>query len=94
MKKILAVLALGLMLSSEAHAQVAVVPPPVVVDVCATMVCKGTPVLGMVAAGAAVAFGTFVIYADATGIPFPLCGVNNWKCYQEYPHGHNGRLDD
>ncbi len=49
----------------------------------------------------AVSFGAFLIYANATGIDFPLCG-HDWlnhpdalgvfgeNCFSEYPTGVNG----
>lgn len=83
-----ALLILSLLLST-ANAQAAV--PPV------------TPPTAYVAPGAyyggpkfvpftsAVAFAVFVIYANANGIPFPLCGVSGLNCYAQYPTGKNGQ---
>lgn len=33
----------------------------------------------------ALGFGLLVEYLDATGVPFPLCGVGGLKCYYTYP---------
>ena len=40
---------------------------------------------GLATAAGAVAGGFLVVALNANGVPFPLCGVNGWKCYAEYP---------
>jgi opacity protein-like surface antigen len=76
MKKALAVLILAVSLVSSAQAATTT---PVVIS--SDAVAPIWTALGFVT------FGEFVIYANANGIPFPLCGVNGWKCYDEYPSG-------
>ena len=67
------------MSSDLAAAQVAapVVAPPVVVT-------AGAETIGWLFP-AALGFTAFVVYADATGIDFPLCGFAGLKCYDRYP---------
>lgn len=85
MKKLLAVAVLMISLSTnvQAHGYVPPVPPaPLPHEVI------GGPafVPFLLAVGGA----AFVIYANATGLPFPLCGHAGLSCYGEYPHGKNG----
>lgn len=88
MKKALAVLILSLVLIGPAQSKAAVAPAPSpVVYSLANVGPAFWPFFS------AVSFGAFVVYADATGIPFPLCGVNHWSCYQEYPTAKNGNHD-
>jgi hypothetical protein len=68
--------ALSLPATAEAHIH------PIVAAVPAT----GGEGLGLVYMLPSLGFGTFVMYANATGIPFPACGVAGLKCYGEYPH--------
>jgi hypothetical protein len=75
MKKLSALILAISLFSFSAHAQT--------VPVCTVGPCS-TPAFLPYALGA-VAFGEFVIYADANGIPFPLCGMNGWQCFYEYP---------
>ena len=80
-KKIAAglVIVAALAFSQPAAAQVAapVVPPPVVVAGSAQALGWAFPI--------AVGFAAFVVYADAEGIDFPLCGAWGLKCYDRYP---------
>lgn len=78
MKKALLILSF-LMCSGNAHAAYAPVTPTVPVE--------QSLALGL----GSVAFAAWVIYANANGIAFPLCGLNDWKCYEQYPTGRNGQ---
>jgi hypothetical protein len=91
MKKVLATLALLLCLTSPAFAAYTTVPagPPASASV------PFWPFF------TAVSFGAFVVYADAEGLAFPLCGkdwmtnpnatsLGGHKCYGSYPQGRNG----
>lgn len=76
MKKVLSIAILSIMLmASPVRAQVAVVPVECVG--CYTGGPAFWPFFG------AVAFSAFVVYANATGIDFPLCGP--FKCEYTYP---------
>lgn len=86
MKKLLigaAVLAL-IALPGAAHAQA--VAPVVPVPACNAAALPVCPVGSVWLPAVAVGLAAFVIYADATGIPFPLCNRFGLKCfYDDYP---------
>lgn len=74
------VIVAALAFSQPASAQVvapAVVPPPVVAAGGAEAIGWAFPI--------AVGLAAFVVYADAEGIDFPLCGFAGLKCYDRYP---------
>jgi hypothetical protein len=71
------IFSLGLF-ASQAHAQTV---PPVVAEGCAAH-CTPFPAWS---AMPAVGIGLFVVYANAEGIPFPLCGFDGLQCFYEYP---------
>lgn len=74
-------IALALVVGSVQVEAQAVIPPPVITSVPGAY--AGGPVLWPFLG--AVAFGAFVIYANATGINFPLCGAGGMKCEYSYP---------
>lgn len=87
MKKILcaALLSAALLLPIIAQAQVAVAPVPPPPPTCGVPGLPMCPVGSIWMPAVALAFAGWVIYADANGIPFPLCNRFGLKCYDDYP---------
>lgn len=84
MRKLLSILVLGLLMQT-ADAQ-AMYAPPVLAE---TASGAGGP--AFIPFAGALDLAMFVIYANANGIPFPLCGVSGLNCYAQYPTGKNGQ---
>ena len=86
MKKFLAVIALTVLLSNPAKAVSPLTPATY-----AELVELGSAAAAVYFVGA-VSFGVFVVYADAEGISFPLCGVQGLRCYGSYPTDKDGKF--
>lgn len=75
-------LILGALLALSGHAQAATTPLAPVLTQTAPVHAAGPALLPM---AGFLMLGLMTEYFDANGTPFPLCGVQGMKCYQEYP---------
>lgn len=81
----IALLAAFLIAPLSAEAQVAVVPVIPAPPTCGIPGLPVCPVGSIILPVAAVLFAGWVVYADANGIPFPLCNRFGLTCYDDYP---------